>query len=341
MNSISFVWARYWVRRFLILNWHETGIWRLRPRREVKSRWRLLDEKNDTILRRCSSRLLQSSSTCWTFSKASHPLRQLGSAFWSIRWRKALRYVCSERRRWRLMFTRLSGEKCQLILLVFSRIFTVVFLQTCRQWIHSAIHWLRKIPICSAADSIFRILFPDGCKHSLDAKLSAVSFPMMPVWLGIQISVTFVPVALRHRNKLWISGMHGFVGGRCDNTAWIDVLESENNTISSEDESMSYIICKACRIPFNSAKNTLDPFLRSHDLDILRLGINTAHEDLSWDRDPSVYINNADEGSDATSSWKWLMTTLRLATALRFDIGNHNVSHTGASEGERIDTCWL
>jgi hypothetical protein len=194
MNSISFVWARYWVRRFLILNCHETGIWRLRPRREVKSRWRLLDEKNDTILRRCSSRLLQSSSTCWTFSKASHPLRQLGSAFWSIRWRKALRYVCSERRRWRLMFTRLSGEKCQLILLMFSRILTVVFLQTCRQWIHSAIHWLRKIPICSAADSIFRILFPDGCKHSLDAKLSAVSFPMMPVWLGIQISVTFVPV---------------------------------------------------------------------------------------------------------------------------------------------------
>ena len=54
-------------------------------------------------------------------------------------------------------------------------------------------------------------LFPDGCKHFLDAKLSAVSFPMMPVWLGIQISVTFVPVALRHRNKLWISGMHGFV----------------------------------------------------------------------------------------------------------------------------------
>ena len=140
MNSISFVLARYWVRRFLILNCHETGIWRLRPRREVKSRWRLLDEKNDKILRRCSSRLLQSSSTCWTFSKASHPLRQLGSAFWSIRWRKALRYVCSERRRWRLMFTRLSGEKCQLILLVFSRIFTVVFLQTCRQWIHSAIH---------------------------------------------------------------------------------------------------------------------------------------------------------------------------------------------------------
>ena len=68
-----------------ILNWTGFGMSGSKPRREKMFKSRLFEEKKCDIFRRCSTKAVQSSSTCSVFSMASHPLRQLGSALLSIR----------------------------------------------------------------------------------------------------------------------------------------------------------------------------------------------------------------------------------------------------------------
>lgn len=57
------------------------------------------------------------------------------------------------------------------------------------------------------------MVFPGGEWDSSEAKSSASSFPVMPVWLGIQYSVAIVPLDLRQSSRFLISPTHLIWGG--------------------------------------------------------------------------------------------------------------------------------
>ena len=81
------------------------------------------------------------------------------------------------------------------------------------------------------------MVFPDEDFASSEARVSALSLPGMPQWLGIQYRVVLVPLDLRQSNKCLISFTQRFVVGWGDNRAFIAERESENIWMCGGDES--------------------------------------------------------------------------------------------------------
>ena len=88
-------------------------------------------------------------------------------------------------------------------------------------------HDFSQIDANSPESRSFLIELPVGELASSDASLSALSWPVMPQWLGIQYNEVAVPLDLRHSIWFLIAFRQRFLGNRGDSKALIADRESE------------------------------------------------------------------------------------------------------------------
>ena len=123
---------------------------------------------------------------------ASHPCRQLGSSSWSILCRKELRWWWPVLSLWRHIAVRLLWCWCHFVMPILDFVVTHFFWQRFRVWSRFSDQLGFIVEMVSLGDSRMVALFPFGMMHSSDASRSAVSFPSIPVWLGIHARVVRV-----------------------------------------------------------------------------------------------------------------------------------------------------
>jgi hypothetical protein len=161
------------------------------------------------------------------FSMAAHPKRQLGSASGSILWLNALSWLCPERSLCRHIATFLFACWCHMMVPNLDLICMQLFLQVC---------WLRRrlvaqlaltIETISLGERLLLTLSPSWVLHSIAASLSALSFPSIPVWLGIHVSLVRLPFDLRLA-----------IISRVAVTAWFSDREFDEMAVMAELESL-------------------------------------------------------------------------------------------------------